>query len=117
MIRGVSEAVGMASTASKPLSNSRGDGTKTGMKLSVVIPVYNEHAFIEEVLVRVQAAPFQKEIVVIDDGSTDGTRALLQTLEQAQAAGEQEVPIQSGEGRLALRGIRFLFQDRNRGKG
>jgi len=87
------------------------------MKLSIVIPVYNEHAFIEEVLARVQAAPFQKEILVIDDGSTDGTRALLQTLEQAQAAGQQEVSIQNGEGRLALRGIRFFFQDRNRGKG
>jgi glycosyltransferase involved in cell wall biosynthesis len=87
------------------------------MKLSVVIPVYNERKFIEEVLSRVQAAPFQKEILVIDDGSTDGTRALLQALEQAQATGQQEVPIQSGEGRLDLRGIRFLFQDRNRGKG
>jgi len=101
--------------ASKPLL-SRG-GTKTGMKLSIVIPVYNEHAFIEEVLVRVQAVPFQKEILVIDDGSTDGTRALLQRFEQAQAAGQREVPIQSGEGSLALQEIRFFFQDRNCGKG
>jgi glycosyltransferase involved in cell wall biosynthesis len=98
------------------LSISRGL-TKTVMKLSIVIPVYNEHAFIEEVLSRVQAAPFQKEILVIDDGSTDGTRGLLQTFEQAKAAGHREILIQNGGGKLALQEIRFLFQDRNRGKG
>jgi len=48
------------------------------MKISIVIPVYNERPFIEEILLRVQAAPLEKEIIVIDDGSTDGTRALLQ---------------------------------------
>ncbi len=46
------------------------------MKVSVVIPVYNERAFIEEVLLRVQAQQLNKEILVIDDGSTDGTRAV-----------------------------------------
>ena len=56
------------------------------MKVSVVIPVYNERAFIEEVLLRVQAAPLNKEILVIDDGSTDGTHDLLQELDKAQAA-------------------------------
>jgi glycosyltransferase involved in cell wall biosynthesis len=96
---------------------SAATGPKQNMKLSVVIPVYNERAFIEEVLARVQATPFQKEILVIDDCSTDGTRALLQTFEQAQAAGQREVPIQNGSGRLALQEIRFLFQERNCGKG
>ena len=46
-------------------------------RLSIVIPVYNERATVEELLKRVQAVPFDKEIVVVDDGSTDGTRDLL----------------------------------------
>ena len=87
------------------------------MKVSIVIPVYNERAFIEEVLLRVQAVQLDKEILVIDDGSTDGTRALLQEFEQAQSAGQHEVPVQNGKALLALEGIRFLFQDRNQGKG
>jgi len=91
--------------------------TNTGMKVSIIIPVYNELAFIEEVLSRVQAAPFCKEIVVIDDGSTDGTRALLQKFEQAKAAGQCEVSTHNGARKLPLEEIRFLFQDRNRGKG
>src|SRR5690242_1494325 len=87
------------------------------MKVSVVVPVYNERAFIEEVLLRIQAVSMDKEIVLIDDGSTDGTRALLQEFEQAQCAGHREVPVQNGKALLSLEGIRFLFQDRNRGKG
>ena len=42
------------------------------MKVSIVIPVYNERAFVEEVLLRVQAVQLDKEVLVIDDGSTDG---------------------------------------------
>ncbi len=47
------------------------------MDISVLIPVYNERATIEEVVRRVQAQPFGKEIIIVDDGSTDGTRELL----------------------------------------
>ncbi|MBT8445590.1 MAG: glycosyltransferase family 2 protein [Gammaproteobacteria bacterium] len=48
------------------------------MKLSVLIPCFNERATIEELLARVAAAPVDdKEIIVIDDGSTDGTREFL----------------------------------------
>jgi glycosyltransferase involved in cell wall biosynthesis len=47
------------------------------MKLSVVIPVYNEKDTIRQVLERVRATPFDKEIVVVDDGSKDGTREIL----------------------------------------
>jgi glycosyltransferase involved in cell wall biosynthesis len=45
--------------------------------LSVVIPVYNERATIEQVIARVAALDFVGEIIVVDDGSTDGTRELL----------------------------------------
>jgi glycosyltransferase involved in cell wall biosynthesis len=48
------------------------------MKVSIIIPVYNEAATIREVLARVRSSPIDKEIIVVDDGSTDGTRDLLQ---------------------------------------
>jgi glycosyltransferase involved in cell wall biosynthesis len=73
-------------------------------KLSIVVPVYNERATVRELLERVASAPLpegvEPEIVVVDDGSTDGTRELLREL----AAG----------GALAFR---FFEQPRNRGKG
>lgn len=47
------------------------------MKLSVIIPVYNEQATIKEVLEMVRAVELEKEIIVVDDGSTDGTRDIL----------------------------------------
>jgi dolichol-phosphate mannosyltransferase len=49
------------------------------MKLSVIIPAYNEMATIEEVLRRVRAVDIEKEIIVADDCSTDGTRDYLRT--------------------------------------
>jgi glycosyltransferase involved in cell wall biosynthesis len=67
------------------------------MKISVVMPVYNEKDTILEIIRRVQAVPIEKEIIVVDDCSTDGTRELLGTL--------------SGPG------IHVLSHDRNRGKG
>ena len=50
------------------------------MRLSVVIPVYNERPTIEECLKRVQAVAIDKEILIIDDASTDGTREVLAAL-------------------------------------
>ncbi|NIQ40242.1 MAG: glycosyltransferase [Proteobacteria bacterium] len=47
------------------------------MKVSVVIPVYNEANTVAEILQRVQAVKLKKEIIVVDDGSTDGTSQLL----------------------------------------
>jgi len=52
-----------------------------GFLLSVVIPVYNESRWIAEVLRRVRETPIPKEIVIVDDCSTDGTRELIKTLE------------------------------------
>ncbi|MBI3780082.1 MAG: glycosyltransferase family 2 protein [candidate division NC10 bacterium] len=50
------------------------------MKLSILIPVYNERPTIELLLKRVEAAPYEKEIILVDDGSTDGTREVLERL-------------------------------------
>jgi glycosyltransferase involved in cell wall biosynthesis len=85
--------------------------------VSIIIPVYNERAYIEEVLLRVQAASLEKEVLVIDDGSTDGTRDLLRDFEKAQAGGQTEVQVQNGRAVLSLENIHFIFQDRNCGKG
>jgi glycosyltransferase involved in cell wall biosynthesis len=67
-------------------------------KLSVVIPVYNEAPTIREIVARVQAVECEKEIIIVDDGSTDGTRQRLERLP-------------------AGNGVRVLFHERNRGKG
>src|SRR5689334_9038177 len=53
-----------------------------GFRLSVVMPVYNERQWIEEVVRRVQAVPIPKEILIVDDCSTDGTRDVLRRLEK-----------------------------------
>ncbi len=68
------------------------------MRLSVVIPVHNERPTIAECLRRVQAVDLDKEILVVDDGSTDGTREYLASL-----------PPQPD--------LRILHQPENRGKG
>src|SRR5271166_4854558 len=48
--------------------------------LSVVIPVYNERNTLGEILRRVRAVPIPKQIILVDDGSTDGTQELLRQL-------------------------------------
>ncbi|MBI3079350.1 MAG: glycosyltransferase family 2 protein [Deltaproteobacteria bacterium] len=74
--------------------------------LSVLIPVYNERATIEAIIERVAAVRIDKEIVVVDDGSEDGTREVLRRL--AEEAPHRLPP-----------GNRFtlLLQERNQGKG
>jgi glycosyltransferase involved in cell wall biosynthesis len=66
------------------------------MKVSVIIPVYNEVNTILQVVSNVRESPFEKEVIVIDDGSTDGTREVLK---------------EKGKG------ITLLFHDSNLGKG
>jgi len=69
------------------------------VRLSVVIPVYNEVGTIKEIVSRVQAVDLEKEIIIVDDGSTDGTRELLQEIT------------------LSHENVRVLYHDRNQGKG
>jgi len=86
-------------------------------KLSVVIPVYNEKATIDEILRRVIETEFRKEIVLVDDGSTDGTRQILEKMVQLQSAGQAEAPAFDGAGPVALADLRIFFQPQNQGKG
>lgn len=67
------------------------------MKLSVIIPVYNEQATIAEIVRRVLAVDLPKELIIVDDGSTDGTRELL-----------RQIPAEVAT---------VLYHDRNQGKG
>src|SRR5208282_4095301 len=55
-----------------------------GFKLSVVIPVYNERRFVRELIRRVDEVPIPKEIILVDDCSTDGTRDILRQMEREQ---------------------------------
>ncbi len=86
-------------------------------KLSVVIPVYNERATIEELLDRVQAVAVEKEILIVDDGSTDGTRGFLQDLLQSTTQDPALMTLPRTRKQLRTHNIRIFFQDRNRGKG
>jgi glycosyltransferase involved in cell wall biosynthesis len=72
--------------------------------LSVVIPVYNEQATLREIVDRVRQVPIRKEIILVDDGSQDGSAEILRTMEQ-EFAGDGENCLQAA------------FHDKNRGKG
>ena len=73
------------------------------MRLSVVIPVYNEAATLERIVERVLAVdlPLQREIVMVDDGSTDGTREVYPKI----------------QARWPEANLRVKLAERNRGKG
>ncbi len=70
------------------------------MKISVIIPVFNEQQTVNALLDRVQAVPVDKEIIIVDDGSTDNTRSLL----------KNRFP-------NGTPGVRLLFAEKNAGKG
>ena len=70
------------------------------LTLSVIIPCYNEVNTIAEVLRRVQAVGLADEIIIVEDGSTDGTRPVLQQIEAEQPDG-----------------VRVIYHDHNQGKG
>lgn len=67
------------------------------MKLTVIIPAYNEKATIAQIIARVRDVHVDKEIIVVDDGSTDGTREILRTIDATD--------------------VRIFFHERNQGKG
>jgi glycosyltransferase involved in cell wall biosynthesis len=67
------------------------------MRLSIVIPVYNEIDTVEEILQRVQSVPYDKEIIVVDDASTDGSTERLR--------------------QVSHENVTLLFHETNRGKG
>lgn len=69
------------------------------MKLSIIIPVYNEINNIEEIIRRVESTAFNKEIIVVDDGSTDGSRDKLNELRSRNPE------------------LTVFFHDQNQGKG
>ena len=79
------------------------------MKLSIVIPVYNEERHVLEVLRRVAAVPLEKELVVVNDASRDGTRGVLDEVERNLDS------ILAGTS--ARTEIRIFHQPVNRGKG
>ncbi|MFZ5452399.1 MAG: glycosyltransferase family 2 protein [Thermodesulfobacteriota bacterium] len=69
------------------------------MKLSIVIPVYNEKETLEVIFRLVQETPYEKEIIAVDDASTDGSRDILARLEERYD------------------NVRLFYHDRNQGKG
>jgi glycosyltransferase involved in cell wall biosynthesis len=73
-------------------------GIITDPLLSVVMPCYNERDTVEEIIGRVLAQPVRVELIVVDDGSNDGTRDILSRLHQQH-------------------GFKLIFQERNQGKG
>jgi len=72
------------------------------MKLSVIIPVFNEKATIEEIIKKVKKVPVEKEIIVVDDGSTDGTSNILK-----KVADEKKINNE----------IKIILKEKNEGKG
>ncbi len=73
------------------------EGPHRKVTLSVIMPVYNERQTVLEVIRRVEAVDIPKEIIIVDDASTDGTRELLKTVQG--------------------NGIRLIYHTDNQGKG
>ena len=76
-------------------------------QLSVLIPVYNERSTLQEILRRVDEVDIEKEIIVVDNCSTDGTRELLQSLLDSGEAGSAD----------STSTLRVVLQTENNGKG
>jgi glycosyltransferase involved in cell wall biosynthesis len=81
-----------------------------GFKLSVVIPVYNEKQWIREIMRRVEAVPIPKEIILVDDCSTDGTRDILKEFEHRGHIVLYQ-PVNQGKGAALRAGFRHATGD------
>ena len=75
------------------------------INLSVIIPVFNEISTIEELLKRVLNQDIVKEIIVVDDYSTDGTRKYLESIKKSWGKD------------LSGKSVSVFFHERNKGKG
>ncbi len=79
------------------------------MLLSLIVPAYNEGRSIEKMLLKVFSVPIQKEIVVINDCSKDGTHDILTRIEQQYGANPASFPY--------VRGLTVIHKSKNEGKG
>ena len=83
------------------------------MKLSIVIPAFNEIKTIEDILFKVQEVPIEKEIIIIDDGSNDGTKEFLARLEKSN----DKFKLEKTNKTISTKNIRVFYQSVNQGKG
>lgn len=81
------------------------------------MPVYNERAHIETILQRVQAVDIDKEIIIVDDGSTDGTQELLAQLAETARCTPPVMMLPGAGAELRTDNIRVFFHGGNVGKG
>ncbi len=81
------------------------------MKLSVVVPVYNEIAFISEIITRIHSVPIEKEVIVVDDCSTDGTADKLKELEKEFDLTVAQHTINQGKGAALRTGFHMATGD------
>ncbi len=101
----------MNEAASGQLTGGAAKAAAATVRVSIIIPIYNEIQHVEKLLDRVIAAPLppgcEKEIIVIDDGSTDGTTQLLKRLCEKQLIRFHESILNFGKGTALRIGIRM----------